>query len=64
VWGILFHDFFVVYRVADVDVGFVGEVKDCWVEVEDIGRVSLGMEVDVETLHECCFAGAWEVVSL
>lgn len=45
--GLLFHYFFVVYGVADVDVCFVGDVDYCWVEVEDVGWFALRVEMDV-----------------
>ena len=61
----LFHDLLVVYRIADVDVGIVGDVSDGWVEVEDVWRfggrrgvAGAGSEVAVDALHECGLACA------
>jgi hypothetical protein len=56
---ILFHDFFIVYTVADIDVCFVGDVDDCGIQVEDIGWFPCRMKMDIETLHECCFSRAY-----
>ena len=62
---VLFHYFFVVYRVADVDVAFEGHGADCGIEVDDVGRgggggvpLVVGVQVGVEALHEGRFAGA------
>ena len=40
---VLLHDFFVVYRVADVDVGGEWDIADRGVEVQDVGRGTLGV---------------------
>lgn len=56
---VLLHDFGVVDRVADVNVGLEGQVDDGGVEVEDVGRLVSRVEVRVDALHEGgCVRGA------
>ena len=57
--NILFHNFFVLYGVTDIDVRFVGEGQDGGVKVEDVGWFACCVQVHVETLHEGCFARTW-----
>ena len=60
----MFHDFLVVYAIPDVDIGGEGNGADGGVEVYYVGFGSVaggcagGMEVGVDSLHECGFAGA------
>ncbi len=50
----LLHDLMVVYRVSDVDVGLVRNVRYCGVEVEDIrgsgGRQA--MQIGIQSLYK------------
>lgn len=41
----LLHDFLVVYRVSDIDVGTVWHMRNGRVQVEDIRRSLLGMQI-------------------
>jgi hypothetical protein len=54
---VLLHHFGVIDGIPDVNVCREGEVRDCWVQVEDVGLlVGRGVEVGIETLHEGGFA--------
>ena len=48
----LLHDLLVVDCVPDVDVGSVWHMCDSWIEVEDVRRGILGVQVRVESLHQ------------
>ena len=58
---VLLHYFFVVDRVADVDVAGKRNFPDGGVEVDYVGDVAFGVEVRVDPLHECGFARACEI---
>ncbi len=56
----LLHDLVVVYRVSDVNVGLVRDVRYRGVEVEDIrgsGRCQ-GVQMGIQPVHESRFARA------
>ena len=55
----MFHDFFVIYGIADVDVAVEGNGAYGGVEVDHVGGLALGMEVRVYSLHEGGLSGAW-----
>ncbi len=61
---VLPHHLAVVDRVADVDVAAERHARHGRVEVDDVGRRALRVEVGVDPLHESCFAGAWRVREL
>jgi hypothetical protein len=54
----LLHDLVVVDRVANVDVGSEGKMSNGGVEIEDVGRLLLRVEVRVDALHERRLAAA------
>ena len=56
---VLFHDFFVVYRVPDIDVAVKGDITDGGIEVDYVGGRALGVEMRVDSLHKGCFARTW-----
>ncbi len=43
----LLHDFLVIYRISNIDVRRVWHMSDGRIEVEDVWRSVLGMEVGV-----------------
>ena len=49
---VLFHDLVVVDRVSNVDVGSEGKMSNRRVEIEDVRRLLLLVEVRVDPLHE------------
>lgn len=55
---VLFHNLFVVYAVADIDVGLERNIDYSRVKVEDIGFLLVHVEVIVNALHESCLARA------
>lgn len=56
---VLLHDLGIIDGIPDVNVCREGEVRDCWVEVQDVGLfVCRSVEVRVEALHEGGFARA------
>lgn len=59
---ILFHDFLVVYWVANIDICFVWDINDGGIEIENIGWISLCMEVHIETLHKSCLSRACRLI--
>ena len=48
---VLFHYFLIVDRVPDIDVCVEWEMHDGWIEVEDVRRSRLRMEVRIDALH-------------
>ena len=55
----MFHYFFVVHAVPDIDIGVERNGADGGVKVHDVGDVFLGVEVGVDALHEGGLAGAY-----
>jgi hypothetical protein len=53
---ILLHDLFVVHRVPDINVGFVWHMRHSRIQVENVWRRILAVEVRIETLHQSCFS--------
>ena len=53
---ILLHHFFIVNRVADVNIAIKRDIADGGVEVDNIWRRALGVEMGIDALHESCFA--------
>lgn len=49
---VLLHDFLVVNRVSNVNIALEGHVEYSWIEVYDVGRISLAVKVGVDALHE------------
>ena len=47
---LLFHHFLVLDRVTNVNVGSEGNVQDSWVQVDDIWRLLLSVEVGIQSL--------------
>jgi len=56
--AVLLHDFLVLDRVADVDVGAERDAGRGRVQVDDVGRLLLHVQVRVEPLHEGRLAAA------
>lgn len=54
----LLHDFVVVHRVTDVNVGLERGARDRWIEVEQVGWRGwlLRMQIRVDLLHEGGFS--------
>jgi hypothetical protein len=48
----LLHDLLIINGISDIDVGVEGHVSDGWVEIDNVGRLLLLMEVRVQTLHK------------
>ena len=49
---LLLHDLLVIYCISDVDVCVEGHVGHCWVEVDNVGRRLLRVQVRVQSLHQ------------
>lgn len=59
---ILLHDFLVIDRVPDINVRFVWHVRHGGIQIENVWRGILAVEVRIETLHQSCFA-LWKIGS-
>lgn len=53
---LLLHDLFVIHRVPNINVGFIWHMCHGRVQVEDVWRRVLAVEVRVETLHQGRFS--------
>lgn len=53
---VLLHNLFVVDGISDINIGGVRHMRYSWVQVENIRRCILRVQVRVETLHQSCFA--------
>lgn len=44
-------------RVPDVNVGLIGHMRDCWVQVDQVARPLVCVQVGVDALNERRLAG-------
>ena len=49
---LLFHDFFVVDRIADIDITFERGRPHGGVKIDDIWDVLFGVKIGIDALHE------------
>ena len=53
---ILLHHFFIINRVADVNIAIKRDIEDGGVKIDNIWRRVLGVEIGIDALHKSCFA--------